>query len=410
MAEQTTWRHWARGRACALAALAGMALCCLFAVQPAAGGGGPDNPAFGYGGQAREARPVRFCDIYLPHKSSYDSCLARQLLGLIVKTGDPARELPRIDHFVHLKGGYLEANCHILMHTVGRNYGRVAKVTLTRLQDYLPRTNDSGCSAGFAHGVITYLGPQIVRFGPKGAVAICRGAPTRYQRYSCVHGLGHAYMRLFSDTFAPALEACRAVGPADAADCAQGAYMDYWMSLAGSDGARRPAAALTSRRAVCAKAPRDFVRACWYRAFSDHPPAKPIASASALVRACRGLDSFQRSGCLSGGALVLSVDPFEQLAVCGRLEAAEAASCIRGVRVPAVALVPLRIQVRLVRECADVARGAQGECYSWLGEALNVVTNGRFEASGCPRLRYAATRAACSTGARAYQGALETFS
>ncbi len=385
-------------------------LCALVAVQAAPGGGGPGEPTFGYGPRVREARSVQYCNIYLARKARYDSCLARQLLELIVKTKDSAGELPRIDRFVHGAGGYLEANCHILMHTVGRNYGRVAKVTLTRLQDYLPRTNDAGCSAGFAHGVITYLGPQIVQFGPKGAVAICRRSPTRYQRYSCVHGLGHAYMRLFSDTFGPALSACRAIGRADAADCAQGAYMDYWMSLAGYDGTRRPSSALTSRRAVCARAPRDFVRACWYRAFSDHPPAQPIETAAALRRACGGLISLQRSGCLSGAALVVSVDPFEQLAVCAKLAGDEASSCIHGVRVPEVALVPLRTQLQLIRECANVDRSAQASCYGWLGEALNVVTNGRFGRTGCTQLRYAATRGSCSNGARAYQGALETFS
>ena len=59
---------------------------------------------------------------------------------------------------------------------------------------------------------------------------------------------------------------------------------------------------------------------------------------------------------------------------------------------------------------AAAARTAQRACYRWLGEALNVVMNGTFGTRGCPQLRYAATRAACASGAHAYEGALQTFS
>jgi hypothetical protein len=45
-----------------------------------------------------------------------------------------------------------------------------------------------------------------------------------------------------------------------------------------------------------------------------------------------------------------------------------------------------------------------------MGKALNVVMNGSFATSGCPRLRFAAARTTCTRGARSYEGALETFS
>src|SRR5262249_21965535 len=150
---------------------------------------------------------------------------------LVITTGHPATELPRIDAYAAQTGGLLYTSCHLLMHTVGRLYGVREHVTLARLQDYLPRTNDPNCSAGFAHGLITALGPQVKRLGPKGAAAICDRSPTRYQRYSCIHGLGHAYMRIYVEALLPALQSCRLLGPENAADCAQGAFHDYWFSI-----------------------------------------------------------------------------------------------------------------------------------------------------------------------------------
>ena len=70
----------------------------------------------------------------------------------------------------------------------------------------------------------------------------------------------------------------------------------------------------------------------------------------------------------------------------------------------------MREQVRLIKQCALVDHSAQRGCYTWLGKALNVVADGRFAHAGCADLRYAATRARCLAGARAYEGPLETFS
>ena len=133
------------------------------------------------------------------------------------------------------------------------------------------------------------------------------------------------------------------------------------------------------------------------------------ASHEDVASTCEGLSGLQRSGCVIAAALVVSVDPFDQLAVCARLGAADAASCVRGVRAQAVAGTPLAYQVRLVRQCVSI-RTARRACYEWLGRALNVVDDGRFAATGCARLRYATTRATCLAGAHAYEAPLETFS
>jgi hypothetical protein len=374
------------------------------------GGGGLGEATFGYGKYPLEARTFMFCKRFETTVPFYRSCLADQGYLLVAHTNDPANELPRIDAYVHSVGGWLEGNCHVLMHAVGRRYGVHAHVTLTNLLEYLPKTNDPGCSAGFAHGLLIALGPQIQKLGPKGAAADCHRAPTRYQRYSCIHGLGHAYARQFDDFIDPALTSCGRLGPADAPDCAQGVFHDYWIAVAGLDGTRRPAGTVTSPRRLCGAQPARYVRSCWYRALLEQPPAKPPASAADLLELCRGLAGAQHAGCLTGASLIRSTDPLEQVRTCARLSGADAAACIRGVRVPAYATAPFATKLRLIHACANVKAPAQRACYRWLGEALNVVANGSFATRGCPKLRYAATRASCTRGARAYEGALETFS
>jgi len=380
------------------------------AATTALAGGGFQGPSFGYGRYVREARAFRFCDSFARRPARYRTCLSDQALWLVVHTHDSARELPRIDRYAHSVGGFLDNNCHILMHPVGRRYARLVHLTLARLRDYLPRTNDPGCSAGFGHGLIMELGPQIVRMGPQGAAAACRKASTRYQRYSCVHGLGHAYMRLFGELVTPSLAACSALGPTDAADCAQGAFHDYWIAVAGLDQTRRPADTTTSPRKLCGAQHAQFVRACWYRAWLERPPHRVPRSGAALVALCDGLSGLQQQACVTGGSVIVSPDPFTQLAVCKQLRGADAEACVRGIRVPALAAQPLRDQVRLIRGCAGIDHAAQHACYAWLGEALNVVRNGGFGDTGCGELMYAKTRDACAAGARAYNGALQTFS
>ena len=372
-------------------------------------GGGPD-PHLGYGKDVKHARALGYCNAFAANEPRMRGCLIHQLLALVTASRDPASEVPRIDRYAHASGGYLEGNCHILMHTVGRRYGAQRHVTLEKLWHFLPRSNDPGCSAGFAHGLMTFLGPQIIVAGPKGVAAQCARAPTRYERYSCIHGLGHAYARLFLEYIDLGLQACGKLGPENAPDCAQGVYHDYWIAVSGLDGARRPANAATSPRAICARAPRTYIRGCWYRAWLERPPSAPVSSAARILALCRGLATVQHAGCVTGASLITSSDPFQQLRICSRLRSIAAIACVRGVRVGGVALSPLDQQVDLVRRCASIVPAAQHGCYFWLGKTLAVITNGRFGDTGCTRLAFAATQDRCRLGARSYEGPLETFS
>src|SRR5262249_20987498 len=117
-------------------------------------------------------------------------CLERRLLAAVSAPGGAARALPLVDAAAKPAGGLLADRCHVLIHWVGRMSAIQHRVTLATLQRYLPRTNDPGCSAGFAHGLISALGPALRGSNPTAASRVCHSAPTRYQVYSCIHGLG----------------------------------------------------------------------------------------------------------------------------------------------------------------------------------------------------------------------------
>jgi hypothetical protein len=52
---------------------------------------------------------------------------------------------------------------------------------------------------------------------------------------------------------------------------------------------------------------------------------------------------------------------------------------------------------------------ARDACAAWFGRTFNVLENGRFLRSGCPKLAAAAARA-CAVGARRWAEPLVTFS
>jgi hypothetical protein len=327
-------------------------------------------------------------------------CYVRLLRADIEASRDPARELPRIDARAVRAGGVLAGSCHVLMHQVGREFARDHRLTLATLQRYIPRSNNPNCSAGFGMGMVMYLGPQILRTGARAGIRACTSLPTRYREYTCVHGLGHALMRAYHGRLGQAVRSCRGLAANFAPDCAQGAFHDYWISLRGADGTTRPHNPQTSPRVIC-DGRFTYVRPCWYRYFLERPLGLPIRTAGDLRRTCRGLDALQRFGCISGATLIISGDPFEQIAVCARLRGADARACVRGIADQTLAGKPAS-QLALIRRCARIGT----DCYAWLGRTLAVVTNGAFR---CTPLSGRA-RAACSAGTRELRRALVTFS
>jgi hypothetical protein len=373
----------------------------------AASAGPPPNGILMGDGTGRTTYLSR-CSLLRKERSIWN-CYVSRLLADVEKSRDPANELPRIDKKVRAGGGFLQSSCHMMMHEVGRKYARRHHITLANLQKYLPRSNDPGCSAGFGMGIVLTLGAEVGRLGPDGAIRLCMRAPTRFRSYTCVHTLGHAYMRLYHEQLPFAIRACRALPMSQAPDCAQGAYHDYWLSLSGRDSTARQRYAITSARVLCGRAIAPFVRPCWYRYFLERPPAKLPTNAAGVRALCTGLTGRQRSGCIGAASLITSADPFIQIRICARLGRADAVSCLYGMNVQNVATARGSTRVKLIQSCAGLRRSARGACYEWLGTTLSVVTNSRFRTLGCPFIAPSG-RNACLAGAKRMNQALVTFS
>ena len=131
------------------------------------------------GGSASTGKPWLWQCTQIHNLEAQYHCYVRLLRDDIDASGNPAKELPRIDRRVFALGGPVEASCHVLMHQVGREFGRDHRVTLASLQRYVPRSNNPNCSAGFGMGLVMYLGPEILRSGGKAAVRACAQLPTR---------------------------------------------------------------------------------------------------------------------------------------------------------------------------------------------------------------------------------------
>jgi hypothetical protein len=338
-------------------------------------------------------------------------CYTRAFTAMVRDEADPRPAVAAIAASAWRQGGFLLPNCHGIMHTVGRAYAAAADVSLANLMDYLPADNDPGCTAGFAHGLVTGVAPDIDPRHPREAATVCAEAGTRYQRYSCTHGFGHAFMRIYGDRLTPALTLCRALGPRAAPDCAQGAYHDYWFAVVGADDATLSEGAVTDPRRLCASQATEFVRPCWYRAFIDNRPAGFVARGPGdLDRLCTGLAKLQRQACMTAASVIGPPDPALQLRLCaGLVNAADAESCIRGTKVQNLLGYPIDAFVDLIGRCESFGGAVRAACYRWLGKTLAVLTNGEFARTGCPRLASPGARL-CRDGARSMNEALVTFS
>jgi hypothetical protein len=336
-----------------------------------------------------------------------DACYIRLLLLDIDRSGDPATELPKIDARAKATPSSLYERCHLLMHSVGRQWAREHHLTLEGLQKVVPRSNDPGCSAGFGMGLVMELGPQIIKTGGKSALKTCIKLPTRYRDFTCVHSLGHALMRGYHESLFLAVHACSKLGARYAPDCEQGAFHDYWIAVRGADDATSPIHAVLSPRKLCAEYARYAVQ-CWYRYWIEQTPGPEIAGPRDLLRLCRGLAGGQREGCIAGASKDVFDTPVGQLMMCAKLRAADARACVRGVANQAYAGEPKR-ELALVGDCRRLPAGAVTACAAWFGRTFNVVENGRFLRDGCPHVA-PTLRGACVWGARRWQGPLVTFS
>ena len=339
-------------------------------------------------------------------------CYIREFVLLVEGSQDARKTVETVAASAREEGGFLFSNCHGIMHTVGRTYAAAEGVTLATLMDYLPQSNDPGCTAGYAHGLATAVAPQLHSAQPQEVAAACAEADTRYQRYSCTHGFGHAFMRLHDDRLEPALDFCRSLGPDNAPDCAQGAYHDYWFAALGLDDASLPGDVETNPFKLCGEQPREFVRACWYRAFLETRPDNfQLETPEDLDGLCAGLRGVQRGGCITAASVIGPSDPAAQLQLCASLRnGVDAANCVRGTKVQNLLDASIPDYVALTEGCELFERAPRVECYRWLGKTLAVVTDGAFADEGCPALQSDPARRECAAGADSMDEALVTFS
>jgi hypothetical protein len=335
-------------------------------------------------------------------------CYIKGLLAEVESSRDPARHVPEIDALVHEAGGFLEAACHSMMHEVGRTYAKRHHLTIETLYTYVPRSNDPGCSAGFGMGLSMYLGPKLIS-EPRSLLKTCSRLPTRFREYTCVHGSGHAFMRGYHSVLRDAINACNELGPANAPDCAQGAFHDYWISLGGGDGTSTPENADDSPESVCGA--YTYKRPCWYRYFWERKADTRVYKAEDMLAQCEGLDGMQRAGCMSGASLLVSRerDPVDHARVCSELEGVDTYNCLRGLNVPALD-GKIFEQLRLVRTCGDLPTTTRWWCYSWIGRTLAVLTDGGFAKHGCAQLEPEHAIVSCRAGGAHMWRPLRTFS
>ena len=193
------------------------------------------------------------------------------------------------------------------MHTVGRTYARERACTLADLMDYLPRSNDPGCSAGFAHGLVTGVAPSIDPAQPRGGGDGVRG---------CRHPLPalqlhpRARTRLHADLRRPAEPAL-----GSAARSARGRRPTARRAPTTTTGSRSsapttralPEAARSPTRArSAATQPEAFVRAVLVPRVRRQPARgdRQVDSPEHLDVLCAGLAGLQREACITARAVI----------------------------------------------------------------------------------------------------------
>ena len=248
-------------------------------------------------------------------------CWIRSFQAVVDGRDDPRPAVAAIERAVRREGGFLLSSCHGVMHTVGRTYALEQDASLADLKDYLPRSNDPGCSAGFAHGLVTGVAPSIDPREPREAATVCADEATRYRRYSCVHGLGHAFMRIYNDRLKPALALCSALGAAGGARLRAGRLPR--LLVRGRRCRRRVPARRGGHRPDASSAAASRPRSCgpcWYRAFVDNRPEGIVPDSPEYFEVlCKGLAGLQREACITAVSVIGPADPAEQLALCAQL-------------------------------------------------------------------------------------------
>lgn len=336
-------------------------------------------------------------------------CYVAAFQSTLGERDDAPQLIGVIDQYMNERGGDPLAACHEVMHAVGRGYAQRRGVTLGTLRDHLPRDPSMVCSAGFTHGMLTAMGPEVERLGPRRLSALCATEPSRMLSVSCVHGVGHAFMRT-SASLTNGLARCGQMVARDVLDCAQGVFHDYWLAAFGRDEANPRLVTDRSPAGLCGAVPDRFVRGCWFRAGTQLAGAAEwLQSADDVIRECRIFRSVQRAGCVTGFASAAARHPRDQMAICAALPRGDQDDCVRGVLLAPFLRATVADRRALLDECAVLDPSAQRFCVSELARRMTVATDSDVRREVCPGLAHTQARAWCAEGTTRIEDTLDTF-
>lgn len=307
--------------------------------------------------------------------------IARCISGQVDKSlaSDPRPEvvIPAAEKAAASAGPEVLGFCHGAMHLTGERFARQKKVSLVNLQQYLPKSEGTSCTAGFVHGLFIAM-----RLDPNKSQATlrrCAEEKTKMRQYSCAHGLGHSFRRNPSGRANPekAAASCAALPAAAALECATGVYHDYFLASSGFLGARKSDSQAPEK--FCAGQGR-FAGQCWFLYLATLKPPVAAEEPVAYVKAvCAREKGAARKGCIAG-AVAKQTDLSSLAAACKQLAGRDFWPCLSvGQSLSWSSLVASDNQLRrqttserieqrrqqfgsLLNQCSTLPRADQGRC------------------------------------------------
>jgi len=120
---------------------------------------------------------------------------------------------------------YVRNLCHPLIHSIGRTYAEKSSNVLGAFAE-----GDPFCWSGYYHGVMEQIVAEVGKDNLKSEInKICSGIPGRisFDRYNCVHGLGHGLMALTNNEVFRSLDMCNNLrGALVRSWCGTGVFME----------------------------------------------------------------------------------------------------------------------------------------------------------------------------------------
>lgn len=327
-------------------------------------------------------------------QSAITACIAAATKERILAAhGDPETVVQVISATRRYSDFAFANSCHNAMHEAGRAVAKQERLEVADLMDYIPNTEDPLCAPGYVHGLMLGIDEHLIQLSGAEARELCDRAATASRRYACVHGLGHAYSRVYDNDVPASLKLCARLGGFRARDCAQGVFHDLQFSYLGADDTQKREAQTPQQ--TCANVSAEFASVCWFRAFQGNPAATTITDPDGLRAVCQNVNPSTRGACYAGAVFYAIGSPLIAVKACGSLPHAYIAGCINGVGVGKERVDPMQ----LIASCFQLPSGVRDSCATRLARLYTAGTWGQFTQRNCSPLGQIA--AACQRGIKA---------